>query len=471
MYFKQIFDEKLAQYAYIIGCQANGEAIVIDPMRDVDQYHKIAEKEGLKITAAADTHIHADYVSGLRELAEQGVKVYGSDEGDADWKYEWLIGSDYNYELVTAGDTFSIGNIKFDVVHTPGHTPESISFLVTDGAATDEPMGILTGDFVFVGDIGRPDLLETAAGQKGNMKPSAKTLYKSTEAFKKLPEYLQVWPAHGSGSACGKALGAVPESTVGYELRFSPAFKASSSEEEFVDFILDGQPEPPLYFGRMKKVNREGPAVIHELPRPSKLEIKEMVKSGGVIVDTRERQDYMKGHIPGSLLASLDNNFNTIAGSYIDADSDIYLIISESDLEQAVRDLLRVGLDNIAGYTIPAELEGWEGELETIEAVSFADVAEQLDNQNIEILDVRKATEYSEGHVPGSVNIAHTRLAEHLDELPKDKELYVHCGSGQRASYASGLLARNGFNIKWVDDLFSNWQDKYSESAKAKASQ
>jgi len=242
MYFKQIFDKKLAQYAYLIGCQATGEAIVIDPMRDVDQYREIAEEEGLKITAAADTHIHADYVSGLRELAEQGVKVYASDEGGDDWKYEWLIDSNYNYELVTEGDSFNIGNIKFDVRHTPGHTPESVSFMVTDGAATDEPMGILTGDFVFVGDVGRPDLLETAAGQEGAMKPAAKELYKSVKNFEDLPEYLQVWPAHGSGSACGKALGAVPESTVGYELRFSPAFKAATSENEFVDFILDGQP-------------------------------------------------------------------------------------------------------------------------------------------------------------------------------------------------------------------------------------
>lgn len=156
MYFKQIFDEKLSQYAYLIGCQASGEAIIIDPLRDVDQYHKLAEKEGLELTAAADTHIHADYVSGLRELAEQGVKVYASDEGGSDWKYEWLIDSDYNYELLTGGDAFSIGNIKFDVLHTPGHTPESVSFLVTDGAATDEPLGVLTGDFVFVGDVGRP---------------------------------------------------------------------------------------------------------------------------------------------------------------------------------------------------------------------------------------------------------------------------------------------------------------------------
>ena len=186
----------------------------------------------------------------------------------------------------------------------------------------------------------------------------------------------------------------------------------------------------------------------------------EITQSDGVIVDTRERHDYMKGHIPGSLLASFDKNFNTIAGSYIDADTDIYLIINEANLEQAARDLIRVGLDNIKGYATPAELEDWEGELETVEGIDFDVVAEDKDDPSVQVLDVRKASEYSEGHVPGAINIAHTRLADHLDELPRDKELYVHCGSGQRASYASGLLARNGFDLKWVDDKFTNWRGK-----------
>lgn len=459
MYFKQIFDKKLAQYAYVIGCQQTGEAVVVDPMRDVDQYHEVAEQENLKITAAIDTHIHADYVSGLRELAEQGIKVYASDEGDASWKYEWLINSDYDYELVKGGDTFSLGNIKLDVVHTSGHTPESISILVTDGARTDQPMGVLTGDFVFVGDVGRPDLLETAAGHTGAMKPAAKELFQSVEKFKDLPEYLLVWPAHGSGSACGKALGAVPESTVGYELNFSPAFKASGSESEFVEFILEGQPEPPLYFGRMKKINKVGPPVIGEIPKPEKTFIDEMLKGDGVIVDTRSGEEFMSGHIPGSFLATYDNNFNTIAGSYIDAEEDIYLIIEEGNLEQAVRDLLRVGLDNIKGYATPAAIENWGGELERIKEIDFKEVDKLRDDSGVIVLDVRKATEYDEGHVPGAVNIAHIRLADQLDKLPKDKELMVHCGSGQRASYATALLAREEFQVQWVNDLFTDWQE------------
>ncbi len=461
MYFKQIYDKKLAQYAYLIGCQATGEAVIVDPMRDIDQYYDAAESENLNITAAVDTHIHADYVSGLREFAEKGVKVYGSDEGGPDWKYEWLIGSDYDYELMKDGDVFKIGNIKFDVVHTPGHTPESVSFLVTDGATTDQPMGILSGDFVFVGDIGRPDLLETAAGQEGSMKPAAKELYKSVQKFKELPDYLQVWPAHGSGSACGKALGAVPESTVGYELRFSNAFKAAESEQEFVDYILDGQPEPPLYFGRMKKVNKEGAPVLGKLPKPRKMSIEAILDTDKTIVDTRPKQSFMKRHLPGSLMASFDSNFNTIAGSYLDAKDEIFLIIDEDNLEQAVRDLVRVGLDNIRGYATISDMDHWNGKIEQIKAIDFEGVAARRKDENVRVLDVRKATEYAEGHVPDSIHIAHTRLADQLQKLPRDKKLLVHCGSGQRASYASSLLAKEGFKVEWVDDLFSNWEENH----------
>lgn len=465
MYFEQIYDEKLAQYAYLIGCQQTGEAVIIDPMRDVDQYQKLAEKKNLTIIAAADTHIHADYLSGLRELAEQGVKVYASDEGDEDWKYEWLKDSDYNYELIQDGDSFSIGNIRFDVLHTPGHTPESISFLVTDGAAADDPMGILSGDFVFVGDVGRPDLLETAAGQKGAMKPSARRLYQSVQRFKDLPEYLQVWPAHGSGSACGKALGAVPESTVGYELRFSPAFKAATSENEFVDYILDGQPEPPLYFGRMKKVNRAGAPVLCSLPEPEKISITEMMDREGTILDTREQEAFMRGHLKGSLCTPLNKNFNTVAGSYVDSDEDIYLIIKDRDVEEAVRDLVRIGLDHIKGYATPEELSEYDGGLTSIETIDFEEVESARQSSDKVVLDVRKATEYDESHIPGALNIAHTRLADHLEELPKDKDLLVHCLTGPRASYASGLLDKNGFRVQWINDSFSKWEEKYGKGA------
>lgn len=459
MYFRQIFDEKLAQYAYLIGCQATGEAIIIDPMRDIDRYVKLAQSQNLNIVAATETHIHADFLSGLREFAEQGVKVYASDEGDKDWKYEWLKGSGYNYGFLYDGDEFPIGNIRFKVKHTPGHTPEHVSFLVTDGAAADEPMGMLSGDFIFVGDVGRPDLLESAAGQVGSMKSSAKTLYKSVKEFKTMPEYLQVWPGHGAGSACGKALGAVPESSVGYELRYNNSIKAADNEQHFVNYILEGQPEPPLYFARMKRDNRKGPKVLKKLPEPEHMSIeairKAAGKQGNVILDTRERLEFMKGHLPGSLLAPMEKQFNTTAGCYILEDENIYLIIEEDRVEEAVRDLIRIGLDHISGFATPSELKSYAnegGEISSIEEIDFEDTANLMDKGGNSIVDVRKASEFEEGHLEGAYNISHTRLLDREDELPKDKTLLVHCRTGIRAAVASALLVRDGFSVKYVND-------------------
>lgn len=471
MYFKQFFDEKLAQYAYMIGCQAEGTAVVIDPMRDIDQYIEHAAKQNLTLVAAADTHIHADYISGLREFAERGTKVYASDGGDKDWKYEWLKNSSYDYQLLNNGDEFKIGNITIKAWHTPGHTPEHMSYFVTDGATADEPLGIATGDFVFVGDVGRPDLLESAAGQADVMEPSARTLFGSVEEFKKVPEYLQVWPGHGAGSSCGKALGAIPESTVGYELRYNASIKSASSEDNFVNFILDGQPEPPLYFARMKRDNKLGPKVMNEPPQPKHLTLKELGKLAGntdvAVLDTREKNEFAEGHLPGSLLSPVNKQFNTVAGSYITEDEDIYLVVEEHKLQEAVTDLYRIGLDKVIGYVTPADLKLFaekEGKLDRFNLKTFADIDQYADKDDYQILDVRKATEHSESNVPGSQNIAHTRLLPRLDEI-KDKKLVVHCQAGARASVASALLKRKGYDVITVDDAFENYENQEAKTS------
>jgi hydroxyacylglutathione hydrolase len=465
MYFKQFFDEKLAQYAYLVGCQANGTAVIIDPMRDIDQYIDHAANQNLTITAAVDTHIHADYISGLREFAERGVKVYASDEGDKDWKYEWLKDSNYDYELLNDGDEFKIGNITIKAWHTPGHTPEHLSYFITDGAAADEPMGVATGDFVFVGDVGRPDLLESAAGQENVMEPSARTLFGTVEEFKKLPEYMQVWPGHGAGSACGKALGAIPETTVGYELRYNNSLKSASSEDSFVNFILEGHPEPPLYFARMKRDNKIGPALIGGLPQPKRLTLNELRglvgKDEPVILDTRDKEDYAAGHIPGSLLSPLNKQFNTVAGSYITEDDQIYLVVNEHQLTEAVRDLYRIGLDNVVGYVTPRDILMYKdqgGDMEKLEVVNFEDV-ENLDSNEL-VVDVRKASEYEASHVDGAVNFAHTRLLPNKENIPSDKKLYLHCMTGGRSAVATAFLKRNGFEVALIDDDFEKYMSK-----------
>lgn len=471
MLLRQIFDPKLAQYAYLIACQQTGEALVVDPERDIDRYLEIAASEGVHITAVAETHIHADFLSGAREMAEQwGVKVYLSDEGDADWKYEWAREGDYDVQLLKDGDRFEIGKIELRAVHTPGHTPEHLSFVLTDrGGGASEPMGIATGDFVFVGDLGRPDLLESAAGIVGQRDPSARALYRSLDSFLELPDFLQVWPAHGAGSACGKALGAVPTSTVGYEKRNNAAIDAARrGEEEFVEAILEGQPEPPLYFATMKRLNKMGPPVLGGLPAPRGYSAgdlaaaveKSSTDGGTVVVDTRaDREGFMRRHLVGSLFAPLDRSFPTITGSYITTEQDIVLILEPDRLEEAVRDLVRIGLDRVVGYSAPSVLEdpALAGHLRSTPVIDFEAVEKERLNPRVTVLDVRGDSEYAAGHIPGSVNIAHTRLLERLDEVPSDGEVLVHCKSGARASAATALLERMGRKVTLINDAFADW--------------
>lgn len=468
MYFRQVFEPKLAQYAYVIGCQQTGEAIVIDPMRDIQRYVDIAAAEGLEIVAVTETHIHADYLSGVREFAARGATAYLSDEGDADWKYRWADDAGRKVVLLKDGDTLPVGKIELKAVHTPGHTPEHLAFMITDrGGGANEPMGMASGDFVFVADLGRPDLLESAAGVVGQMEPSARTLYHSVQKFLELPDYLQVWPGHGAGSACGKALGAVPDTTVGYERRFNASIAATErGEDAFVEAILEGQPEPPLYFARMKRLNKEGPAVLGELPRPSQISAEELGAlaghKGAAVVDTRlDRGAFMAGHLPGSIYAPLDKSFPTITGSYIEEGTPIYLIAEADAVDEAVHDLIRIGLDDVAGYATPAALEevGRTTPLATTEVVDFAGAAD-LRGDGTLFLDVRRKTEFDAGHVADARNIAHTRLLARADEIESSKRLLVYCRSGARAAAASSLLERLGHEVVYVDDLVAKIGNK-----------
>jgi hydroxyacylglutathione hydrolase len=467
LYFNQVFETRLAQNSYLIGCQETSEAIVIDPMRDIERYFEIALKESLKIVAAAETHIHADYLSGLREFAERfGTLVLVSDEGTEEWKYDWVIDSNYNFRLLNSSDTFRIGNIKFEVIHTPGHTPEHISFIVSDLiGGKGNPMGILSGDFVFAGDVGRPDLLETAAGQMGTMKPSAKDLYNSLQTFQKLPDHLQLWPGHRQGSACGKSMSSVPVSTIGYELQSNPAIKETADEQEFVDYILYGQPEPPMYFPRMKRENRSGPNLLNKIPQPHKFNAGDLAgiieENNAAIVDTRTWEDYKAGHIHGSIFAPLNNSFNTVTGSYITPDMPIYLIVDEKQLEEVVICLIRIGLDNVPGFITPDDLLVYQkndGELIESEEVNTFELKKRLNDEDVFLLDVRSASELDEiGYIKGAYNIAHTRLYYRFNEIPKDKIVMVQCRTGSRSKYAFSFLEKKGFQVDHVTGGILDW--------------
>ncbi len=461
MFFRQVFDPSLAQYAYLVGCQKTREAVVIDPERDVDRYLEIAAAEGLRLTAATETHIHADFLSGARELAERGLTVYLSDEGGDGWRYGWAKNEGYDVRLLRDGDAFSVGNVELRAMHTPGHTPEHLSFKIIDhGGGAREPLGIASGDFVFVGDLGRPDLLESAVGVAGTREPSARRLYDSLPRFLELPDYLQVWPGHGAGSACGKALGAVPMSTVGYERRHNAALLAADGgEASFVESILEGQPEPPLYFARMKRLNRDGPPILGELPRPARITATELASLAGrhdlAVLDTRlDRTAFMNGHLPGSIYAPLNKSFPTIAGSYVEAGTPIYLLIEVEQVVAAVRQLARIGLDDVVGHATPATLAEANVELAVTETVDFARGRQLEADRDAVTLDVRRLAEFENGRVPGALNVAHTRLLARHGEIPRGKPLLVHCQTGARASSAASLLERLGYEVLYVDDDF-----------------
>jgi len=466
MFLRQISDPNLAQYSYLIGCQRSGEAIVVDPERDIDRYQEIASQEGLKITAVAETHIHADFVSGAREFTkcDPSIRLYLSAEGGEQWQSEWAKGFP-NLHLLRDADSFKIGNIELRAIHTPGHTPEHMAYLITDhGGGANEPIAMLSGDFLFVGDAGRPDLLEQAAGLEGTQEIGAQSLYKSLRKVAELPCHVQILPAHGAGSSCGKALGSIPNSTLGYEIKFNPALKLAitASEEDFVSFILSGQPEPPAYFANMKHVNRVGPNIINGLTSPVEMTLDDVVKKSGlkdfVILDTRDRDSFLASHFVGSLFAPKEK-FSDFAGSYLSPDQKIALLVKEpTQVNDFVRQLIRIGFDHIVGF-IPATLlpQATETMKTTTPAVRFSEVEALISsNGDLQPLDVRKATEFALAHLRNAKNIAHTRLLPRLAEIEANKTLLVTCGTGMRATGASAFLARQGMDVVCVNDKFEN---------------
>ncbi|HEX2897414.1 MAG TPA: MBL fold metallo-hydrolase, partial [candidate division Zixibacteria bacterium] len=442
LFFRQIIDPLLSQHAYLIGCETSKEAILFEPERDIDRYFRLAEKNGYKIVGAAETHIHADYLSGLRQFAEAGEMVYVSDEGDQDWKYEWLTNSKYPHKFLHHGDSFQIGNIAFKVLHTPGHTPEHISFIVSDkNGGKEEPQGILTGDFVFVGDVGRPDLLESAAGIEGAAKNEAGKLYDSIQKFKQLSPELMVWPSHGAGSACGKSLGAAPMSTIEQELKFNRSIGSAREKQEFVDFILSGQPEPPYYFARMKKENKSGPAVLNSQNTPKKISPEELVKLSQkdnlVVIDGRDWIEFRQGHLKGALFAPLDKYFMMVTGSYIESGTEIALITDEDSVSQTVTALFRIGHDKVVAYSLWEEFSNYiqkSGQVEIIDEVTVSGLKQAQVSGDGHILDVRNVQELVEtGQIESAQNIAFTRLLVQKDEIPNDDKIYVYCRSGNRS--------------------------------------
>ncbi|MEX1042325.1 MAG: rhodanese-like domain-containing protein [Pirellulaceae bacterium] len=454
MLLKYFYDPALAHASYMVGCQKSGEAIVVDPGRDIQKYLEAAKAEGLRIVAAAETHIHADFVSGSRELASRvGATLYLSDEGPADWKYGFA--DQHDCRLVKNGDTFYIGKVKLQVVHTPGHTLEHISLLLTDeGGGANQPMGIFTGDFVFVGSIGRPDLLETAAGVTGSAEQGARQLFHSMRKFRDLPDHVQVWPAHGAGSACGKGLGAIPSSTVGYEKLFNPALQYDN-EQQFVDYILADQPETPFYFKEMKRVNKVGPELVSRLipVREMDPQYLDAIIAQSLVIDTAAAEDYAEGHVPGTINIP-SSMLVQWAGFFVDYDQPLFLLTDRGSLQQNLSDLRSIGIDKVGGFF---DTEAINRHTEKYESKAPEWLVEPIENGEVTLLDVRAETEYAAGHVPGATHRFLGSLMRELDQVDRSKPVVTHCVGGGRSAIATSILQRAGFEVTNMQGGFKSW--------------
>ncbi|MFQ3610706.1 MAG: MBL fold metallo-hydrolase [Fimbriimonadales bacterium] len=462
MLFRQIYEEGLAQASYLIACPGSGEAMVIDPRRDIDVYLQEAQKHDLRIVAVGETHIHADYLSGARELAHAtGATLYLSDEGGEEWSYRGLDG--FTVRRVKDGDEWTLGNVRIRAIHTPGHTPEHISFLVYDGLEAQEPLLAITGDFVFVGDLGRPDLLEKAVGQTGTAERGARQQYQSlNQKFLALPDYLQIWPGHGAGSACGKAMGALPATTLGYERRYAwwSKYLIEHDERAFVEDLLRDQPESPTYFAIMKRLNRDGMPILGTLPNPPMLTaemFQQALSEGAVLIDTRDKTNFGAGHLRGSLNIPFGKMVSTWAGWLVPYDRPLVLLCQPEQVETLVRQLIRVGLDSIVGY-IPT-LDGYATEpLQQVEQVDADTAYKMFQSDGVFWLDVRGLSEYREVHIPRAVNIHAGRVVQQIDQIPTDRPVIVYCASGGRSSTAiSALMAKGLTNLKNLSGGIGEW--------------
>ncbi len=465
MILKRFYDELLAQASYMIGCQSTGEALVLDPGRDPEIYLQAARSEGLRITHVTETHIHADFVSGSRELAAAaGAQIYLSAEGGRDWQYGFAEAD--GAELLKDGDEIRIGEIRIRVMHTPGHTPEHLAFIVTDTAVADRPMGAVTGDFLFVGDVGRPDLLEKAAGLQGTMESGARDLFRSLQRFGKLEDWIQIWPGHGAGSACGKGLGAVPTSTLGYERLFNWAF-SHDDEESFVKAVLEGQPDPPRYFAEMKRINRDGPRILGKAPPPPKLDpgsVGEwLADSEVVVVDTRLEAAFTGGHIPGTLNIPKNRSFTANAGWLLPYSKDLILIVDGEEAGvEVVRGLTSIGLDRIRGLLPTSAIAEWARSghrLETVGRITPEELEDRRASEPVTLLDVRWQNEWDAGHIPGAIHVPMGYLEEGLSRIPETRPVVLACASGARSAVSAGVLQRLG--VKEVINLeggFNRWK-------------
>jgi hydroxyacylglutathione hydrolase len=462
MFFKRFYDDNLAQASYMIACEKTREAIIVDPTLDVALYARAAGVQRVRIAHVTETHVHADFVSGAHALAEAtGAKLHLSAEGDREWGYTTSVMKKAN--PLRDGSEVLVGRVRVRASHTPGHTPEHLAFLVSDLERGEDPVGAFTGDFVFVGDVGRPDLLERSAGAKGSMTSSARQLFHSVRKFSAQPDHLQIWPGHGAGSACGKSLGSMPQSTLGYEKLFNWAF-AETNESNFVAKVLEDQPVPPRYFAVMKRVNRDG-TVPASPAQPKQLgveDLERLLRDNALVIDTRTADKFAVAHVPGTLNIPLGKSFLNWTGALVPEDRDLYLVIEGgSDEAPLVADMTKIGLTRVAGFFRSDVVAAWKsrkGDTETVPQVDAGQLHQMIARKQVQVVDVRAPDEWSRGHLPGAIHIPLAALAERVGELDRSAPIVLHCKGGGRSAIATSFLQAQGVdNVSNLAGGFDRW--------------
>ncbi len=441
MIFKQVHLEGLGHASYLIGSEKTGQALVLDVRRDVGEYFELAREQGLRISYAADTHQHNDYLTGICELPRRGdVELLASARAE--------LG--YRARAMHDGDIFEMGEVVFETLATPGHTPEHISFLVRDRSRGDEPVLLLSGGALLVGDVARPDLLGGAEETRQAAEALCHTL--QTKILT-LPDHVMVFPTHVAGSLCGGHIGSMLFTTIGYERRMNALLASITSEREFVRECLDlaELPTVPPYWARMRGQNQNGPPALGVLSEPPPLgpnAVQTAIKEGATVLDCRSPEAFGGGHIPGALNVGAGSSFPTWAGTVLPADARVVLVLShQSELWDICMHLLRIGYELPAGW-LAGGMQAWRTAAKPIESLpqlTVWDLARRLDDErDLHVLDVRQPSEWRGGVIPGAQRIPGGEVSERVDEIPRERPLAVICGSGYRSSVVASMLARRG---------------------------
>ncbi len=431
MYIEQLYTNCLAEAAYYI--ESEGEAAIIDPLRETEPYIELAQKRNAKIKYVFETHFHADFVSGHLDLARKvnAPIVYGP-----------LANTQYKVYNAKDGEEFTLGKLKIRVLHTPGHTPESSCYLLLNEEGKEH--AIFTGDTLFVGDVGRPDLLD---GVMTSQELASMMFDSLTNKIKTLPDQVIVYPAHGPGSACGKNIGKETVSTIGEQKKFNYALK-DMSREEFISKVTDGILPPPQYFFEDARINKMGyepiEDVIRENTKPLSLaEFKKIVNAGATILDTRNADEFEKGFIPGSINIGLNGQFAVWVGTLIDIRKDLVLITDNGKESETILRLARVGYEKISGY-LQGGVKSFDEKLETVKSITAEEMKTEM-QKGIDVLDVRKPGEWNVSHLKDATFLPLSDFPKNLDGMDKDKPYIVHCGGGYRSMTAISIMKNHGF--------------------------